>query len=179
MHVRLGLHRHEERHAVDMLRQMRQLIADPAATLSVLMHFERRLEDIAGGARGRFDPFIRAGIKLLTRPAVQFGLVVEQVHLTRAAVHEQLNDAPHFGGMMQTAIEFGTWHFGQRARPAKQISQRDSPETAGRRRQKFAPSVVASWFRNVHEPIGSFHDGFQVSVSMIPSRELPRGVGGK
>jgi hypothetical protein len=43
VNIRHRLHRHEERHVIDMLREMRQRAANPATALSVLRPVERAL----------------------------------------------------------------------------------------------------------------------------------------
>jgi hypothetical protein len=64
--------------------------------LTVLAEFERGPQNFAGLAGGSLDVIAIAGIKFLAGLLEQCGLVIEEVHLTRATVHEQLDDAPDF-----------------------------------------------------------------------------------
>jgi hypothetical protein len=68
--------------------------------LTVALEFERRLEDLPGFTGRGFDAVAVAGIERLSGLLEQGGLVVEEIHLARAAVHEQLDHAadPGAGG---------------------------------------------------------------------------------
>ena len=87
------LHRHQERDVVHVAREMRHQAAHPASRLPVPAELERRLEHLAGLAGRRLDVLALAGIELLAGALEERGLVVEQVHLARAPVHEELDDA--------------------------------------------------------------------------------------
>ena len=105
--VRLRRHRHQERHAIDLRRQVREDRRDPAAALPVLLERERRLHQVAGRAGDALGLLAGAGVERLAVPLLQFRLVVERVRLADAAVHEQLNDALDLGGVVQAAVELG------------------------------------------------------------------------
>src|SRR5205823_13813470 len=115
--------------------KVREDAADPPAGLPVLLEGERALHDAAEPAGDGLDP--GAGVEL---PAVVLGqgrLVVEGVALADAAVHEELDDAPHLGPVVQPAVEFrasgGLTPPGGRlpreqAAPAEQVRQGDATQ---------------------------------------------------
>src|SRR6516225_9726003 len=68
----------------------------------MLLERKRRLHHRARHAgHCRLD----AEIHLLPMPLLQLRLVVKRIHLTNAAVHEELDDAADFGFVMQATIE--------------------------------------------------------------------------
>ena len=74
----------------------------------------------------------------------QSGLVIKQIHLARAAIHEKLNDAFGPGRMMRRVQQAG--HDGSREGMeapeklllAQQVGQRDTAQPAAKTPQKFA-----------------------------------------
>ena len=105
--VRLRRHRHEERHAIDLRGEVRKDAAHPAARLPVLFERERALHEVAGRAGDAFGLLGSTGVERLAVSFFQFGFEVEGVLLADAAVHEQLDDALDFGGVVQSAVEGG------------------------------------------------------------------------
>src|SRR5206468_5797155 len=91
--VGLRYHRHQEGQVVHTSGEIRQQTAYPATTLAMLLELEGRLEDLTRFAGGRLDPFAGPWVELLSVALQQFGFVIEQIHLARAAVHEELNHA--------------------------------------------------------------------------------------
>ena len=84
------VHRVQERHLVDVLRQVREHLGDPRAGLAVLLPLERRLEALAAGGE-------EAGLgigpgEFLAVALLQFRLVVPGIDLRRPAGHEQPDD---------------------------------------------------------------------------------------
>src|SRR4051794_18628873 len=71
---------------VEAAREMREELAGPVAGLAMLREAEGGLQQVAGAARN--DARSREGERLAV-VALQERLVVEGVHLRRAAVHEQ------------------------------------------------------------------------------------------
>ena len=100
VHVRPGDHRHAEGHLIHAAGEMRQQTADPPTRFAMPAEFEGRLENLSRFAGGGLDAITIAGIKRLAVPAEQRGLVVEQIHLARPAVHEQLDHPPNPGPVM-------------------------------------------------------------------------------
>src|SRR5262245_25673170 len=103
---------------------MRERRAHPAPALTVLLPPPGALEHVARLARRRLDVLPR--IELLAVQPDQLGLVVERVALARAAVHEELDDPPDLGSVVQSAADLwprarGT---GQRATLGKQLRKR-------------------------------------------------------
>ncbi len=90
---------------------LRDSAADPATGLAVLLPVERTLHHVSRRAGGGFDFF--AGIEFLTAAFDEFGFVIEQVALARAAVHEELDDALNFRWMMKAAVKFRTRRVGE------------------------------------------------------------------
>src|SRR5205823_8191409 len=79
--------------------QVRKQITDPFATLAVLSEVPARLDDPAL----ILDPAAAAGLygHRLVVHALHRGLVIKRVDMTRAAVHEQEDHAPHLGREMR------------------------------------------------------------------------------
>ncbi len=75
----------------------------------------------------------------------ELGLVIEQIHLARAAVHEELNDAFGFGRMMQFARQqAGNRRTQIRARSKQsllreQVRQSDPAKSTATAPKEFAP----------------------------------------
>src|SRR5262249_4042545 len=108
---------------------------------------EWSLEDFETGRAGdAFDLCPAPGVKDL---AVQLGqpwLVVESVHRTGAAVHEQLHDASDFRPMVQAAVEFFSLSViaGEKGFSSEQVSQRQRAEPAAPAGQHFSPRALAN-----------------------------------
>ena len=62
----------------------------------MLLELKWTFHQIARCARRSFNVLGRAGIELLTMPSLEFGFVVEGIHLAYAAIHEELNDTANF-----------------------------------------------------------------------------------
>ena len=99
--VRLRLHGHEKSHLVHLLREVRQRAAHPPPALPVLRPLEGTLHRRAGRADARLHPLAGTGIKDLPVPRDELRLVVEEVALTRPAIHKKLDDALRLGRVMQ------------------------------------------------------------------------------
>src|SRR2546430_137650 len=82
----------------------------------------------AGGGGARLDGLAR--IEALPGPALEFRLVIEGVDLADAAIHEELNDAPRLGPMMQSAVEIGRGLVGKQSLACEQVRQRDAAQAA-------------------------------------------------
>ena len=84
--VGFAVQRFDERKVIDVLRDIRILVADPRSGLSVLLELEGRFHQRAGIAVEDVD------LNLLAIPFGQFGLGVEGVHRTGGSFHEQPDD---------------------------------------------------------------------------------------
>jgi FPC/CPF motif-containing protein YcgG len=87
------------------------------------MEFKRRLEDVSRSARGCFDPDPFTRIEFLAPFLKKQRFVVEQIHLTGAPVHEELDDSSNFGSMVQSAIQFRNRSVGEQPIPSEQIGE--------------------------------------------------------
>ena len=81
----VGIQRFDDRDLVHLRREMGQRVGAPLAGLAVLPKSALRPEQLAG--LNRTSALLE--IRCLTVPPLQFGFVVEQVHLRRTAVHEE------------------------------------------------------------------------------------------
>ncbi len=81
---------------VHLLGQVRHDFRNPRARLAVLREFERTPQQAARAFRGREVRryLIEIGLSVML---VERGLGIEQVHLTRPAMHEQLDDRCRLG----------------------------------------------------------------------------------
>ena len=89
---------------IDASGKMRHQAADPAARLAVPPQLERGFEDLPRLTGRGLDPVPVARIKNLAVSSEQGGLVVEQIHLARTAVHEQL-DHPFGARTVMAAVQ--------------------------------------------------------------------------
>ena len=105
VNVGLRYHRHDKSQIVHAPGEIRQQTAYPATALAMLLELEGRLEDLTRFAGGRLDPFAGARVELLSVAPQQFGFVIEQIHLARAAVHEELNHAPGARRVMRSVAQ--------------------------------------------------------------------------
>jgi hypothetical protein len=128
MHVRAALHGHQKRQVIDMMAEMGQQIAHPPAALAMLPQSHGRLEHRAWCARRRFDANPCPGIEWLAVQPLKSRLVIEQVHLARAAIHEELYHPPRPWPMTRTNWSFPRMrkHIRQRhgAKPTAQCLQK-------------------------------------------------------
>jgi hypothetical protein len=138
VHIGFGGHAHEEGDVIDACRQVWQQATHPAATLAVLLKFVRTLEHVARLARRRLD--MSAGIELLAVPFDQLGLVIEHVHLARAAVEKNLHDAFDLRAMVQAAVEVRArlGRAGQQTVLAKQVRHGDAAKASSETPEKLA-----------------------------------------
>ena len=86
-----GIERADQRDVIDLLGKVRQGIGNPHAALAALGKLERAFHQ----RPGRFGKLDFAGDLrevILPVPLVELVLGIEQVHLARAAVHEQVDD---------------------------------------------------------------------------------------
>src|SRR5262245_34104459 len=84
---------------------MREGRADPPAALAVLAPRPRAPEQVPRHAGRRLDMATR--VERLPVAPDQLGLVVKGVALAGPAVHEELDDSPDLGRMMQAAVPLG------------------------------------------------------------------------
>ena len=132
MNARLAGHRHQERHLVHAFRLMREHRTHPTPALAMLRKFKRALHHRACRGGLAFGLVLRsAHLPVLF---CELGLVVERVHLAHAAVHEKLDDAPDFRGVMQPAVELGR----PRERlPCENVRERHTRDAASAVAQKL------------------------------------------
>jgi hypothetical protein len=139
VHIRFRCHRHHEREVIDAFCEMRQRTAHPRPALASARKFEARLEHRPDRARGRFHARVRSRIKFLTVPRDELRFEIEKIHLARTAIHEKLNDAARFGGMMEAVVQQTV----RADRPrllchAEQLRERDTAETAAELPKKLS-----------------------------------------
>jgi len=127
--VDIGLagHRHEKGEVIDAFGGVRKDARHPATGLAVLFELEGGLHHVADGTG---DGDLDTEIDFFAVAFGKFGFVVEGIHLAGAAVHEELNDPFDFGGMMQTAVEFGFGEVGTEAIVCKKLGEGDAAESA-------------------------------------------------
>ena len=102
-----GVHRFDHADIIDDFREVRQGIADPGPTLAMLLKTE-----LIGGSDGeRLLAGSHAGQALIAANGIgkRFGIqlfepwfIVEEFHLRRAAMHEEVDHAFGFAGKMGT-----------------------------------------------------------------------------
>ena len=134
--VRFRLHRHQERHVVHVPGQMRQRAAHPASALLVLRPFKQAPHDRARRADARLDALARARIERLPVPRDELRLVVEEIALACAAIHEELDDALGPRGKM--------WCRAAQPLAPEQRGQRDPAEAVRERAQEVAARLEGS-----------------------------------
>ena len=103
--VRPRRHRHEKGHAVDVSGDSRQEVAHPAAAVAMLPQWKGGREDGPWSACRRFHTPATAGVEGPPVVAKEQRFVVEEIHLTGPAVHEQLDHPAGFGGVMKAAAD--------------------------------------------------------------------------
>ena len=120
---------------------MREHAAHPAPALPVLLKFKSRSHQVARHTGGSFDLVPGAGIKFFSVPLVELGLVIKGIHLADAPIHEQLDDAPDFGAMMEAALEFRARFQHRRVRQqfvaSQQMGQSDATESTTETPKEF------------------------------------------
>ena len=89
MAVVAGVHAADEAEVIGNLRGVRQQLAEVHAALAVFLEFPRAAEEFAAGLVGEAVMDIAAIVHAVT--ALQLRLGIDEVHMTRAAVHEQRN----------------------------------------------------------------------------------------
>src|SRR5438552_14637830 len=110
-------------YVVDLLDEMRNQLGDPGTGLSVLLEFERAPHQAAGSLRRRYVVCDLFEVWLAVM-LVEHRLGVEEVHLARCAVHEELDDTFRLGREMRRArlqIVYATWLFFIHRRCAIQV----------------------------------------------------------
>src|SRR5262249_6659712 len=91
----------QKRQVIDVACRVRQQVGHPGARFAVLCPGEGRLETFAAGGE---VAALRSGAgELLAVAALQFGLVVEEIDLRRAAGHEQPDDRLYLGRKVSEA----------------------------------------------------------------------------
>ena len=102
---RVGVHALDHAHIVDHLGQVSLRFAEPDARLAVACEPDRAGSDRERLLARRHRRLAFVGIHrlghLLTKPLGQLRLVVEQVHLGRAAGLEQIDDSLGLGGKVR------------------------------------------------------------------------------
>ncbi len=126
MHIGFGGHGHQEGHVIDALGLFGKKLADPSATITMPSKTKGALHDRPGWTRKAFGLLL--GAKHLSVELLEHRFVVEQIHRTGAARHEQLDDSPYLGRKMPAAMEIelswnepgdSAWSICARASPAK------------------------------------------------------------
>ena len=106
---RLGEHRADDAELVDDLRGLGKEIADPGAVLPVLTEPELRSRERQGrliaGHAGQPLSLPHRIRQLLAVALPEHGLVVERLHLRRAAGHEEIDDALRLGRHVELAAQ--------------------------------------------------------------------------
>ena len=134
----VGIHRLQHAHVVDAPAQIREDLAHLRPALAVLLELEWRLHQIAGlalvigdGARQRLAVVL-----------LQHRLVIEGVHLRRAAVHEQENNVLGLGLEIWNARAWDAL-YRSRVRPGErfthQTGKAQHAEAAAHPAQRFPP----------------------------------------
>ena len=131
--IRLALHGHEEGHFVHPLGLLGKHAAHPATALPMLLKLEGALHHRAAVAGLSFGPDFWP-YHLSVQPR-QLRLVVERVHLTDAAIHEELNDALDLRRMMEPARQPGAGGHGV---PREHLREREAGHAAAGLPEKLA-----------------------------------------
>src|SRR5207342_199854 len=84
------------------------------------------------------DPLPHPRIELLAVTFDELRLIVEQVALAGAAIHEKLNDSLDASAVMQAAVEFRLWRIGQEIFSAEQRRHRDAAQAGCEIRKQSA-----------------------------------------
>ena len=98
MHIGLSRHGHQKGHFVDEFCLLWKDAANPSTALAMLREREWTLHDCARWSGKTLGLFLWP--KHLTMKPLKFRLVVERIHRTGAARHEQLDDSLYFRWMV-------------------------------------------------------------------------------
>ena len=133
-------HRADERQLVHDLGHVREQIADPRPALAVPAELPRRLHHLADVGELRRLQLAHRLVRVLAVELLQQRLVVEGIHLRRAAVHVEEDDALRLG------------------RVVRQARRRRRPDVRRGRRQRFMSAASATrrsrWRSAQHLPAG-------------------------
>jgi hypothetical protein len=135
----------DERDLVDVLGDVRKQLAHPRARLSVLLEGELgRGDREARLPRGHGRQPLAAddgGRQVLVEHLLHLRLVVVEVHLRRAAVHEQVDEVLRLRGEVRRELL-------RESVAREQRSERGGPDAGGRHPEEPAPRDVLD--RDVH-----------------------------
>src|SRR5205823_9168593 len=105
---------------------------------AVAAETERAPQDVA--RRGGDGLDVLAGVEAAAVQALELGLVVEGVHLADAAVHEELDDAPGAGAVVQAAALVGARGVGgEEPLAGEQVGEGDAAQAAAEMPQQLSP----------------------------------------
>ena len=154
---------------------MGQDAAHPAAALAVSCPLKRALHDGAGRADARLHALARAGVERLPVFRNQSWLVIEQVALTRSAVHEKLDDPFRSRPVIKD----------RRGRhvSTKKRCQRDTAQPTAERAQKITAilghvhfSITIEKFVAVDDDLAGVREAMPPRVGCKASQFLGAGV---
>src|SRR5262245_29904715 len=99
MVIAIRVARMNERHVIHVLGHAGKNVADPRAALAVTGEFERRLHYRANLCGEKARVLVKA-LELLAISLIQFWLVLPRIDMAGPAVHEEPDNALHFGQKM-------------------------------------------------------------------------------
>ena len=133
---RLGVHAADEHEVVGHLLHPRQQLADPHARLAAPLELvHRRRDREAGLAAGhRREPLAHADRfgQVLVEPFLHDGLVIEQIHLRRAADHVQVDDVLGLRGEVRERAALAGFGPARQAVPGQRRQRRGAQQIASR-----------------------------------------------
>ena len=148
MDVGPSLHGHEKGHFIDKLRLRGKEAADPFAGGPVLFKWEGTFHQGPLHSGGSFN--LGFGAQLLTVQSFQLRLVVPRVHRAHPSVHEELDDATHFRGVVDVSVEtgFGQSSFPCPAFPGEEMRQGQPGKSPAETGEQVTP-VLRDWIHGM------------------------------